>query len=83
LPEIDAEVGIIAGDRCVNPLFGRWIGSPNDGKVAVGSTRLANMRDHITVRSGHTLMPWRALVLEQVFAFLETGRFRRRDRLER
>lgn len=80
LPMIDAEVGIIAGDRCVNPVFGRWIGSPNDGKVAVNSTRLPGMRDHVIVRSGHTLLPWRSLVIRQVFAFLETGRFVRGDR---
>lgn len=80
LPMIDAEVGIIAGDRCVNPVFGRWIGEPNDGKVAVSSTRLPGMRDHLIVRSGHTLMPWRSLVIQQVFAFLETGRFLHGDR---
>lgn len=75
LPMIDAEVGIIAGDRCVNPVFGRWIGAPNDGKVSVSSTRLPGMRDHVIVRSGHTLLPWRTQAIRQVFAFLETGRF--------
>lgn len=75
LPTPDAEVGIIAGDRCVNPLFGRWIGGPSDGKVAVRRTLLRGMRDHLVVRSGHTLLPWRRSVIRQVFAFLETGRF--------
>lgn len=77
LPTLAAEVGVIAGDRCVNPLFGRWIGGPNDGKVAVARTRLPGMRDHIVVRAGHTLLPWRPRVIQQVFAFLERGQFLR------
>jgi len=77
LPTVSADVGVIAGDRCVNPLFGRWIGAPNDGKVAVARTRLDGMRDHLVVRAGHTLLPWRWRVIQQVFAFLETGQFHR------
>ncbi|HEU4563307.1 MAG TPA: alpha/beta fold hydrolase [Gemmatimonadaceae bacterium] len=83
LPAPEAEVGIIAGDRCINPLFGRWLGGPSDGKVAVRRTRLAGMRDHLVVRSGHTLLPWRRQVISQLFAFLETGSFVRPEHRSR
>lgn len=74
LPTV-VEVGVIAGDRSLNPLFSAWLTGPDDGKVTVASTHLAGETDHITMPHSHTWLMWRRPVLDQVKAFLRTGRF--------
>jgi pimeloyl-ACP methyl ester carboxylesterase len=71
----DYEVGIIAGNRSINPVFSRWLPDENDGAVSVDSTRLAGARDFLVMPHSHTLMLWRDAVVAQVVAFLRTGRF--------
>jgi len=63
LPPLPLEVGVIAG---------RY-----DGKVSVGSTRLAEMKDHLVVDSAHTFLMNTPTVLRQVKAFLRSGAFER------
>jgi pimeloyl-ACP methyl ester carboxylesterase len=69
------QLGIIAGDRSLNPLFSFWLPGPGDGKVTVASARLAGMTDFITVHTSHTWLAWRSEVLGQIEAFLRSGRF--------
>lgn len=69
------ELGVIAGDRSLNPLFSAWLDGPDDGKVTVSSTHLANESAHLTVPHSHTWLMWRTPVLIQVKTFLRTGRF--------
>jgi pimeloyl-ACP methyl ester carboxylesterase len=75
LPPAPFEVGIIAGRRSTNALFGRLLGAESDGKVTVESARLEGMRDLVVVDRAHTFIMWAPDVLEHVFGFLETGRF--------
>lgn len=69
------QLGIIAGDRTLNPLFSAWLPGPNDGKVSVASTRLAGMTDAIVLHHSHTWLMWRADTATQVLSFLREGRF--------
>ena len=69
------DLGVIAGNRALNPLFSAWLGGPNDGKVSVASTRLAGMRDHLLLPHSHTWLQWRAETARAVGHFLQHGRF--------
>ncbi len=71
------ELGIIAGEISLNPLFSAALPGPNDGKVTVASARLAGMKDFLTVPYSHTWLTWRQPVIAQVRAFLRDGKFSR------
>ncbi len=77
LPPADYELGIIAGETSINPLFRKSVGGKADGPVSLESARLEGMTDFLVVKHSHTLMLWQSDVIAQVVAFVRNGKFDR------
>ena len=79
LRSVDADIGVITGNRSLNPFFSWLIPGEDDGKVSVERTKLAEMADFLVVPAGHTFIMRHPAVIEQVVWFLKTGRFQGLD----
>lgn len=77
LGPVNFDLGVITGDRSLNPVFSYLVPGPDDGKVAVASARVAGMRDFLVVHSSHTFIMMKDEVIQQIVTFLETGKFLR------
>lgn len=81
LPPLDYPVGIIAGSRFLDPISGLLLlPRPNDGRVSVASSKLADMADHTIVKSSHMGLLLHPVAISQTIAFLRDGRFEMRRR---
>lgn len=70
------QVGVITGDRSLNPIFSSMLPGDDDGKVSVERAKLAGMADFLVVPANHTFIMSHPQVLKQTVHFLKKGRFR-------
>ena len=69
------ELGIIAGDRTINPILSMLIPGPDDGKVSLARVKPAAYTDYIKLHVTHACMARNNQVIKQTQAFLRNGKF--------
>ena len=77
LDSINAEVGVITGNRSINPLLSMLIPGANDGKVSGERARLEGMSGFLVVPHAHPFIMRNNGVIDQVIYFLKYGKFKR------
>ena len=75
LGRVDFDLGVITGNRVIEPWFASMIPGASDGKVSVESARVEGMQDFLVVPYSHTFIMQREEVVEQVVCFLRNGAF--------
>ena len=73
----DFELGIITGDRTIDPVSSWIIPGEDDGKVAIERTKLEGMADFLVMPVSHAFIMEEPEVVDQVIHFLQQGRFSR------
>jgi len=71
------EVGIITGDKSINPILSLFISGKDDGKVSVEKAKLMGMKDFLIVHKAHPFIMNDENVLKQVAYFIANGKFDR------
>lgn len=69
------ELGVIAGNRSIDPVTSAVLPNPDDGRVSVEDTKLEGMADFIVVDHSHAFMMRMRRSIELTISFLRTGRF--------
>jgi len=69
------KIGIIAGDKNIEPWFRRYLDGKNDGKVQVEETALAGSEDFIVLHHSHTFMMNNDDTKYQILSFIKNGKF--------
>jgi len=75
LGRVDFELGVVAGDRTIEPWFSMVIPGRDDGKVAVERCKVEGMTDFIVMPHSHTFNVRSADTIEQTIHFLRNGEF--------
>jgi triacylglycerol lipase len=69
------DVGIITGNRTVNPILSLLIPGDDDGKVSIESAKLEGMKAFCVIPSSHTFIMSNKRAIEQTLGFLAEGKF--------
>ncbi len=78
----DFEVGIITGDRTIDPISSWIIDGNNDGKVSIEQAKLEGMAAFQVVHVSHAFIMKDPGVVSEVIYFLQNGRFSKPETLE-
>jgi hypothetical protein len=79
LGSVTFDLGVIAGNKTINPILSQALPDKDDGKVSVESTRVDGMNDHLEMPVNHVFMMRNQEVIRQVIYYLQQGEFRRSD----
>jgi pimeloyl-ACP methyl ester carboxylesterase len=71
----DFELGVIAGNRTIDPITSSVLENPDDGRVSVEDTKLDGMDDFVIVEHSHAFMMRMQRPIELTIEFLRTGSF--------
>lgn len=71
----DFELGVIAGNRTIDPITSQVLENPDDGRVSVEDTKLDGMADFVVVEHSHAFMMRMQRPIELTIEFLRTGNF--------
>ncbi|MBR1233371.1 triacylglycerol lipase [Bradyrhizobium sp. AUGA SZCCT0182] len=74
-PPVDYPVGIIAGNKSIDPTSSLFLPKPHDGRVSVENTKLDGMADHVVIGTSHPWLPGNRVAIAQTIAFLREGKF--------
>lgn len=69
-------VGIIAGDRSINPINSYMIKGRDDGKVSIENTKVEGMTDHIVLHRTHPMIMKRQETITLTLRFIQQGQFK-------
>jgi pimeloyl-ACP methyl ester carboxylesterase len=75
LGPVDFDLGVITGDRSINPVFSALIPGPDDGFVAVERAKIRGMNDFLVVPCTHAFIMRSKRVIGQTLKFLREGSF--------
>ena len=71
----DFELGVIAGNRTIDPITSAVLENPDDGRVSVSDTKVEGMDDFIVVEHSHAFLMSMDRPIELTKRFLHTGSF--------
>lgn len=77
LGPVDFELGVITGNRTIDPISSWLIPGEDDGKVSVKRAKVEGMSDFLVLPHSHAFIMSRNKVMAQVAYFLINGEFRR------
>ena len=69
------ELGVIAGNRTIDPITSAVLENPDDGRVSVEDTKLDGMTDFVVVDHSHAFMMRMRRPIELTIRFLKNGSF--------
>ena len=75
LGPVDFELGVIAGNRTIDPITSAVLDNPDDGRVSVEDTKVEGMDDFVVVAHSHAFMMRMRTTIELTRLFLRTGSF--------
>lgn len=71
--KVNFDVGVISGNKSINPLSYFLIKKENDGIVSVSSTKVMGMQDHVILDASHFFILFNEETISNIVSFLSCG----------